>query len=217
MNNKVYFHVCVYGDKWLSIYHEMMTSIIASGLIDQSTVYVNYNGDVDLFEHTNNYSHKNLVFKNIGSGLFTWEFPTLVDLYNDALNNENTNYLYIHTKGVSRREPSVEGWRKYMTYFNVSKWSEAIVLLKEHNAVGVDFQEGNPHSLAQNVGWFAGNFWWSKSEHIKKLINPSEIANDRLLAEFWIGSKDKDTFISMWQSNNNHYQNYYEEKNYKKK
>ena len=214
MVNKVYFHVCVYGDKWLSIYHEMMTSIISSGLIDEATVYVNYNGDVNLFERTNNYSHKNLIFKNIGP-VITWEYPTLVDLYNDALQNDNVNYLYIHTKGVSRSEHSVEGWRKYMTYFNVECWKKIIDLLKENSVVGVDFQEGNPHPSAQNVGWFAGNFWWSKSDHIKTLGNPADLSQDRLMAEFWIGSKDKENFKSLWQSNNNHYHNYYEEKEYK--
>ena len=214
MRKIIYFHVCAVGN-WYEVYKEIMDSIFSFGLIDESELNICVCGNIDDFKTTKNkYSHENICFSYIGYDISNFEFPTLRSLYIDALSDvDDTYYLYIHTKGVTRNESSVAGWRKYMTYFNVERWRDAVLLLDEYSAIGVDYQEAD--NFMGKVGWFAGNFWWTKSSHVKKLVDPGSY-NDRLCAEFWLGTVDKDNFFTVWQSNNNHYQNYYPESSYKR-
>ena len=51
-----------------------------------------------------------------------------------------------------------------MEYFLFNKSNDAINKLKTNDAVGVAFEK-----IPTNH--FSGNFWWSKSEYIKTLIN----------------------------------------------
>jgi hypothetical protein len=73
------------------------------------------------------------------------------------------------------------------------------------DAVGVNLQdESRLH--------YAGNFWWSKSEYIKKLGIPIQIEYNS--PEFWLTKTKIGNYLSLWNSNINHYEQRYTEDNY---
>lgn len=82
------------------------------------------------------------------------------------------NILYTHCKGVfnqfrlfETKEPyqlkidSTNSWVDMMLYFLVDNWKDCIAKLNDNDTVGVT----NVHR------WWWGNFWWTKSEHVRKL------------------------------------------------
>jgi hypothetical protein len=79
-----------------------------------------------------------------------------------------------------------------MIFFNVVAHQVCIDAIQSHDAVGCHWltKEEHPHIADQNnpdgTPYFAGNFWWSKSEHIRKLEQPKR--QNRYQAEAWIGT-----------------------------
>jgi len=130
----------------------------------------------------------NIVVHN-SADLIRGEFTTLDLLRNRALENPDGYYLYIHTKGISRFwNRAIRDWRRYMTYFCVTQYSQAIRHLEDSDACGVDLSPvPKPH--------FSGNFWWAKGEYLISLPSISSISSPdsefvhslRHNAEFWIG------------------------------
>ena len=107
-----------------------------------------------------------------------YERNTLNKLWDDA-QNEEFYVLYLHTKGVTRKDnefPGVKDWVNYMLYFNCYKYKKIIRYLKEYKVVGVE--------LSKNPIHFSGNFWWSKSSHIRTLER--KIKGNRKGPESWI-------------------------------
>jgi hypothetical protein len=131
----------------------------------------------------------------------------------------NDKILYIHTKGVtSNNNECINDWRKYMLYFNVVQHEQASKELENYDTYGVDL-------VTEPTKHYSGNFWWSNSNHIKKLPPIDEISKAdakailtiRHNAEFWLmmfEGKNK----SAHNSNINVYERHlhrYDENNYK--
>lgn len=102
-------------------------------------------------------------------------------------NNDDMALLYFHSKGVvnkwknfktkefsERRTKCVADWVECMVYFLIDRWEECVEKLETNDTVGVT-----------NVNrWWWGNFWWTKSSHIKK--NTEFPARDRWYSEAWL-------------------------------
>jgi len=77
----------------------------------------------------------------------------------------------------------VNDWREYMEYFIIDKFDSCLFLLsKDYDACGVN--------LVDDPSWhFSGNFWWAKSDYIKKLPAIDSLDREfRWNAELWIGA-----------------------------
>lgn len=184
-NNYIYYHICQLGD-WKKVIKEQIEYVQSSGLYENvKNIFVSNLGNEEVFlpeKYQVIYSSKKIEEA---------ELPILEKLHNHS-QIEDFNVLYFHTKGVSWNEQGknhacVNAWRKFMEYFVIGKWETCIEYLKEYDAVGVEW-------IYNSI--FAGNFWWSKSEHIKNLSNIYELATpygigSRWSAEYWIGSKSK--------------------------
>lgn len=155
----------------------------------------------------------NLIYSKDSSG----EIDTIKYLHKFCNNiNENIKILYLHCKGVSHnKDKNVQSWIDYMEYFNIYKWKDCINKLNEYDTCGVNLQE-------EPVKHYSGNFWWSNSSYIKKLpefnINnckvPYCINNPRMYCEFWLLDNNFCKPFTMWNSNINHYHQFYSEKEY---
>lgn len=143
-----------------------------------------------------------------------YEYPALNYIY--ELRSDFDNVLYMHTKGVSRREPeimpNVAAWRKYMTYFCVDRWQDRLKALELFDVTGCQWQmEPWPH--------FSGNFWWSRMSHIRKLpspkllpgmvneLYPNHAANlkelhTRMMCERWVGMEPCGAQSAFYSSKN---------------
>lgn len=126
-----------------------------------------------------------------------FELSTLSMLYNHALNTVDEYYLYIHTKGITRLShlddgkysyKNVENWRHIMEHFCIEQYETCVDELKNYDLVGCNYIPSGTMGVPAH---YSGNFWWSKSEFIKKLPNIGDKLKshiDRFDAEFWVGS-----------------------------
>lgn len=122
-----------------------------------------------------------------------FEQETMDAIYDYA--KDHTGYvLYAHTKNAMNLNDLHVKWRKSMTYFTVMRWKECIELMDDgYNAVGSHYLKITPEALVQEFGYdksyhglFAGTFWWTDLEYIKKF--PKVGRNSRFDAEYWISN-----------------------------
>lgn len=127
-----------------------------------------------------------IVYKN---EVFSVAELPILKILQEHSKTEDFKCLYFHTKGSSanlqHRDKRIQtSWRKYMEHFCISKWKQNIALLDIFDTIGTS-------QIEANNGWYknhyAGNFWWSKSEYIKTLIDVEKIqSNGRFKAEMLI-------------------------------
>ena len=202
MNTYIYFHICC-KNNWREIVSKLLSDIKESGLYDKVTkircMILAVTVDVTLFNDPK--------IEIIGNSpdYSLYEQATINKLYEESL-KEDFKVLYIHSKGIRHngKIPSVTDWVKYLTYFNIYKHEHCMELLDTYDTVGVNL-------IGSPVLHYSGNFWWSKSEHIRKLgICPYINYNS---PEFWVTSI-KARHKGIWRSFVNHYRTRYEEHNY---
>jgi len=208
--NKIFVHIAKLG-QYQMICDEIFTYIKVSNILNNSKLYLSIVGvgdDVIVpIEHE-------IIYKN--DNVRVGEFPILMKIRELSLNSEeNCNVLYIHTKGASTPENEcINDWRKYMLYFNITKYKECISILEDYDTCGVDLRY-NP------VLHYSGNFWWSKYSHIRKLPKFEQmkvVISERHKGEFWVCNVDG-KFYSMYDCGINQYERHlhrYEEGEYKK-
>ncbi|HVX99069.1 MAG TPA: hypothetical protein VHA55_04685 [Pseudorhodoplanes sp.] len=97
--------------------------------------------------------------------------------------------LYAHTKGASSDTEINMHWRRLMTRHTILGWKRAVQSLRGPvGAAGcfwAPFDNGRLIGRAEGTQYFAGNFWWARSEAIAALGPPGR--GDRFDAELWIG------------------------------
>ena len=100
-----------------------------------------------------------------------YEKATLNRMRFDCLNaTEEFNVFYLHSKGVKhylkqKTENNVNDWIEYLCHYNIFHHQTCIKYLEDYDAVGVNLQIKEYEYPLH----YSGNFWWSKSSHIKKL------------------------------------------------
>lgn len=220
MKNKVYINVAVMGSVNY-VLSNLLTRIKESGLYDSSDeINLIVNGDISLISIDLNDPKYKVYNKHKDTSRH--EFPTL-DLIWKHSEKEDFNILYLHTKGVSRMHPFIDDWTNYMSYFNINKWEDRINELENNDTTGVN-HFGNPNDINEHPAtWgygktpmhYGGNFWWSKSSHIRRLPNPySWIPNEdygrwRMMNEMWLCQIPNGKYHSAWSSDVDHYQSPY--------
>lgn len=111
-------------------------------------------------------------------------------IYLDSL-KEDFNVLYIYSKGVkhygTNKEKYVKDWVDMMIYYNIINYKICLNFLNYYDAVGVNLQFINCPCH------YSGNFWWSKSSHIRTLGFVEDRGYNGL--EFYIGKKKKENIL----------------------
>ena len=206
MNTYIYFHVCCFNT-WQDIFKQLIADVKESGLYSKVTeircnVLTTNNQDIYWLSE---YDPKIKII-GVSNNLNLFETPTLNLLYEHSL-SEEFNVLYIHTKGIRHtNNPCITDWVKYLTYFNIYRHDICMEELSNYDAVGVNLHdEPRLH--------FSGNFWWSKSQYIRKIgqCNYTEYNSP----ELWLTEQKVGNYLSLWLSNTNHYTTRYEETRYK--
>lgn len=105
------------------------------------------------------------------------EINTIKKLYSDC-QTEDLNVLYIHTKAVTAVSNTLikyemaskfknrHLWRQFMNWGVIGNWKTCVDALQTHDTAGIDYQTTPPH--------YKGNFWWTKSSHVRRLNNPQD-------------------------------------------
>lgn len=210
MNIYIYIHICCINN-WKSIFSKLYYTIKQSGLYDiikgiKCNILSSDPHNILFFTELND---SKLEILGIDNNLNAYETPTINLLYEHAL-REDFYVLYIHTKGVKHNDTNINvtDWVNYLTYFNIQKYDTCIQSLTEYDTVGVNLHIGKDDTH------YSGNFWWAKSDYIKKL-NPC-VYNNYVSPEFWLTEKNIGKYLSLWNSNVNHYRQRYEEHKYRK-
>jgi len=116
-----------------------------------------------------------------------WEQVTLNKLY-DFCQDDNGAVFYAHTKGASSQSELARQWRVSMTHDTVTRWRECITALDTVDAAGPYWLKSWEPEHKDHKYFFAGNFWWARSDYIRTL-SPVSVSN-RYQAEGWIGLAD---------------------------
>jgi len=195
-----FFHIYAGADNWLLPVHQHFVTLNAYALMDNlESVQVGIIGSPEqrqaVIEHIqNNYQNPKIqIAVQRDSG---YEGVTLEKMWEFAKTDDG--YLfYAHTKGTSRGGIVNQLWARSMLFFNVVRWTQAIRELEKPgvDAVGCHYlcKEEFPEYFQMyrehhpdGYPFFAGNFWWAKSSHVKNLRNP--FTEDKYSAEGWLGS-----------------------------
>jgi hypothetical protein len=224
----IYINIAITG-RVNQVLNELLDRIYISGLYDKvNDIYLVINGGISLltFEKKDKY-----IIHNPNKNISHCEFPALDLIWKHSQVQDDLTILYLHTKGVTKpNNRYILDWTELLTYFNIDRWNDALIELEKNDVVGVNLS-GNPNDINEHPStWgygkaplhFSGNFWWSKSSHIKRLINPYDFPPDdnwvewRVLCEMWICSYQQGNFKSLWNSNINHYKELYPKDKYVK-
>lgn len=211
--NYIYIHVCCINN-WKDVFNHLYYDIKSSGLHDVvSRIKCSVLCQPESKTETEIYfsklllSDEKLELLGITCKISLYETHTINLLHKHATESEEEfNVLYLHTKGVTRNNVNVDDWIKYMIYFNINEYKTCIDKLVDHDAVGVNLV--NVYQLH-----YSGNFWWSKSNYIRKLKQCEHIHYNS--PEFWLTEGKNGNFLSLWDSNINHYDERYQEDKYK--
>lgn len=132
----------------------------------------------------------------------THELETINIIYQFSEMYPNVKLLYLHTKGITY--PNVQivmDWVDHMLYYLVDKYErylgDKIQMLDKWDAVGVNW-------LNWPGNHFSGNFWWSNTNHLRKLTPiTSGVRHD---AEWWVLSHPDTKFYELHNSGVHHYE-----------
>lgn len=234
MSTVVFIHVAVLGEV-NKILGRLISRIERSSLKDHvQEINLVVNGDLSSLSLQLNDSKWRIVQ---GDGdASRQEFSTLDLLWERAM-KEDLNLLYLHTKGASNPKSTTEDWVEYLTFFSVEKWRDRLEELKDWDCTGVnlggdwnevydrpDLWETPPHyDRLFGLKHYSGNFWWTKSSHVRRLPKPSlwvpggDWRRWRIAAEMWVCGVREGDYLEVWNSRVNHYLSPYPRERYASK
>ena len=195
MQLRHYYHLYADGD-YQEIVREHFHALRSNGLLSRLDHL-----HIGLVGKTSNVQLALKRLKRLTSFRFTftsaetgWEQETQDVLYNDAANAKVPFVaLYAHTKGSANPSEINRVWRALMTRHTAFDWRRAVaVLTGDVGASGcfwAPFDNGRAIGAKRDTQYFAGNFWWARSEAIAAIGPPDR--HDRYEAERWIGNITK--------------------------
>ena len=139
----------------------------------------------------------------------TYEGKTLKLLQQRAC-QVDTYFLYLHSKGITNYSPvaTTTNWKEVLDHFVIKEWTHHVRKLQDHDVSGV--RDAISSDLVMS-----GNYWWSKSSHIRALADPLDTEayyetvgpTYRYAFERWITSNQA-ILNYIVDTKTNHYMNY---------
>lgn len=215
------------GD-FMSVTNDILLAIKKGGLYEfTNKIYLVVNGNINLIKA--DFSDKKFIIINNNKDVSKCEFPTLDFMHSDCFCDEDFHVLYLHTKGVTRSgSTNVSDWIKYLIHFNINDWKGRLKDLEINDCSGVNLRGYHENFKCNPLLWsstripthYSGNFWWSKSSHIKKLPKPLKWVPEgnffkyRIMAEMWLCQIKDGKYYCAWESGIDHYISGYPEHMY---
>jgi beta-1,4-mannosyl-glycoprotein beta-1,4-N-acetylglucosaminyltransferase len=200
-------HSCTLPDKGTKMLDFIVNVINRTGFIDVvDNVFINNIGTpIENIYNYNTESKNKYIVINYSDNASLFEFPSLNLVKQISNNNPDSYILYLHTKGISHKDPNfinnINDWNNMMLYFLVEKYNECInQLSKEYDTVGCNYV----HVTYRYPMHYSGNFWWSKASYINKLHLLDEKNIDKPYAEFWLFTSNP-KYYNIYSSGVDHY------------
>jgi hypothetical protein len=180
------YHVAAMGDTWKPIFHEQLEVLQSSGIKDVRLSHVGTGLEYIVARFQDAGIRCEVVFSDAN----VHHCETQAMVYIDRLCKEENcqePILYMHTKGASNpTDAGKSDWRRLMNDYVVRRWRVNLGYLWNHDAVGVNWQEGGEQH-------FSGNFWIANPDWIRKLPRFVDYhwarGGNRYSCEMWIGAK----------------------------
>ena len=175
-----FYHVYADGD-WLTPATEHIEELAMSGLLDNlDDLFLGIVGSRENRRKVKRaLRHQVVVEADEG-----WEQVTL-NAVHDFAQIDSGAIFYAHTKGAWSNSELARQWRVSMTYDTVTRWQECVKALTMVEAAGPYWLKSWEPEHVDHDFFFAGNFWWARSDYIRTL-SPVSVSN-RYQAEGWIG------------------------------
>jgi hypothetical protein len=197
----IWYHTCIQFNRehGLNIIKAQMDALKSSGLLEVCNhFFVGINGnDEDEFAVATLLPDQAVTFQNSPSTWPSGEVPTLMHMRRCLLVSLfPCNVMYHHMKGLSHPPSSglysnMSNWRWCMQTHVVERWRECVKSLEDgYEVAGVHWHTPETYPGPGHVPFFAGNFWWAKSEFLCTLpqLEPEKhLAGGRYEAEAWLG------------------------------
>ena len=200
----IYIHItCI--NHYQSLFEKMMKKIMDSGLYEKVTkIYISLIGVPDGLEWLQD---KKLEILYKGSmGHYEDETINRMDVPDDV------PVLYLHSKGVTKPHiKQINDWTELMLYYLIDEWRLCLEGLKEYDTVGVNLHTKPIPKYQGNCVHYSGNMWWTTGRHLKNIGKLSMISY--LDSEMHVCKKG--LHLSLWNSNINHYYEYYPHEKYR--
>ena len=198
MKNVLYYHLYLTDEPsiWSSVFLEQMKCMEDSGLLDNlSEIRMTCITQLDARNEylrqlcetypsrfileliQNTYSSDKEMMGGLNTDRTITENYTYQKIYRDC-SSEEMNVCYIHSKGITSsfkiskdsmsQYKNYYHWRQYLNWGVLSKWKTCVNSLDTHDVAGVNYYTSpSPH--------FSGNFWWTTSQYIRRLPDPSTL------------------------------------------
>jgi hypothetical protein len=211
----IYFHVCQKGDwkkSFTMIFNKIKESTLYNNVDEIRCGIVN---DIGSLIPDTLFNDPKIKIIHVGYS-HQYERPTLLHMRNNI--EPDTKYFYCHTKGIqwfgTRRENYIIDWINLLIYWNIEKWSDAILELERYDTYGCNFYKKD--NLYPNH--YSGNFFWVTSNHLKKLNKT--IGSEYHEPEFWLFNMNESfNYFDAYSTGLHagaHYENPYPQHLYKK-
>jgi hypothetical protein len=198
---RVYVHVCTMGP-WVPVVRRLLdelgqhlpharVNVVGVGLETERLARI-VHGCRAMLPHCR--------MRHAQDDMSQYERTTLGCMWDDvASNEEQYPVLYLHSKGVSKTNPTmasrVADWVDFMLEHLVTGSKTALAQLSECDVVGTNFKRRpQPH--------FSGNFWWATSAHLRTL--PRTVGPKYLDPEMWVCSAAR-SCVCLARSRTMHY------------
>ena len=192
------YYICCHGENYLNIIEEQLSLLVNSNLYKKTKkllIFISlYNNENDILNNLLKKFDIHNKFELTTSSLNLYE-KFAINNFRNFIDSSNEYYVYyFHTKGITRPLDShFHNIRKNLNYYILKKHNLCLKLLSSYDAIGCSL-------LKYPATHFSGNFWWSKSSHIEKLIKT--ISNNYLASEMFICSYDNGKYFSLSNTTN---------------
>lgn len=186
----VFYHCKIRGEgipsekMSVEILCDQMRSLILGGLAGAAKeIHIGINGDWEDEILVAAVSPENAMIHLHGKESRS-EYPTMNLLREFCMNHPGWNICYHHTKGVSHANDCYRRWRKCMENSVIVHWRDCVAKVENgFDTVGAHWFKN------ANQQYWAGNFWWAKSDYIASLppINQWNLGGKSYESECWIG------------------------------
>lgn len=167
----IFWHICAMNN-WREIVEDQISTLEKSGLLSEcEKVHVTFLGDN--IDDISWLIKDKIKIRNFSENLKHYEKICLNDL-RDWCQLNDSYVFYFHSKGVSKPEfkENIWEWRKMMEYFLVNNYEKCINLLSSYDVLGISLCDAGTSAKINDETHkfhFSGNFWWSKTDYLKKL------------------------------------------------
>lgn len=214
----IYFVYIDRASNWREIVEGQLTQLNSYGLLDEVDLYVQITDQENMFVDIEDIIVNicsNVTFARSNANHYEYEAIKLV--YDLAKRYPDSNYIYLHTKGMSYNLKSryigelalltgtFENWRKKMEAFNNPQ-------IKKIGLFIGDERLEKKAELQTNKGWIWFNFWYAKGSYIVDNCLEPKPVSDRYYWEVWLAGpiseyKNSDDCYSLYKQRSNVYMN----------